>query len=103
MRSSSGGLHARGRAGRERRYAVQLEEVRRQGQTIPKRLTFEGEGPVGGAPSPGLTPRFFADGSGLVYQRVTGFDRPAYMFLDLRTGLRRELLEIHGGGPVAPT
>jgi len=87
----------------ERRYALQLEEVRRQGQTIPKRLTFEGEGPVGGAPSPGLTPRFFADGSGLVYQRVTGFERPAYMFLDPRTGGRRELLEIHAGGPVAPT
>ncbi|HEY8927344.1 MAG TPA: hypothetical protein VIU64_23335, partial [Polyangia bacterium] len=62
----------------ERRYALQLEEVQRQGQTFPKRLTFEGEGPVGGAPSPGLTPRFFADGSGLVYQRVTGFERPAY-------------------------
>src|SRR3569623_1218511 len=71
----------------KRRYAVQVDELSRQGMTvtIPTRLTFHGEGPVGGAPSPGLSPLFFRDGRGVTYLRQTSFEHPAYVLLDPRT------------------
>ena len=87
----------------KRRYAVQVDEVRRQGLTPITRLTFEGEGAVGGVPSPGLAPRFFTDGRGLVYLRSTDFERPAYVQLDPLTGKRRELIEAHAAGVSSPT
>ena len=87
----------------KRRYTLQADEIRKRGLTATKRLTFEGEGPVGGAPSPGPSPRYFADGRGVVYLRQTSFERPAYMLLDPRTGNRRELFEAHAAGAASPT
>ena len=89
----------------KRRYAVQVDELSRQGMTvtIPTRLTFHGEGPVGGAPSPGLSPHYFRDGRGVTYLRQTSFEHPAYVLLDPRTKQPRELWEVHSGGVAAPT
>jgi len=62
------------------------------------RLTFDGQGT-----REGLTPRYFHDGRGVVYQKVTNFEHPAFVLLDPATGDRRELMEVYSSGPAAPT
>ena len=86
-----------------RHYALMVDDVTRTGITPVKRLTFGGEGPIGGIPSPGISPRYFPDGRGLVFLRQTGTERPAYIELDPRTGANRELLDAHGVGAASPT
>ena len=64
---------------------------------MPTQLTFDGEGPVGGAPSPGLSPHLLpGDGRGVSYLRSTSFEHPAYVLFDPRTRQHRELW----GGPL---
>jgi hypothetical protein len=86
-----------------RRYALQADEVSRRGLTATTRLTFEGDGPVGGVPSPGLSPRYLPGGLGVVYLRHTNTQPPAYVLLDPRTGRARDLFEALGTGAASPT
>ncbi|HEY4183924.1 MAG TPA: hypothetical protein VGP07_02600 [Polyangia bacterium] len=90
-------------ASMKRRYDVQVDEVSRKGLTSATRLTFDGEGPVGGAPSPGLSPHYFSDGRGVVYLRQTSFEHPAYVLFDPLTKQHRELWEAHSAGVSSPT
>ena len=87
----------------KRRYALQADEVGRKGLTVATRLTLDGEGAVGGAPSPGPSPHYFADGRGVVYLRATSFQHPAYVLFDPRTRQSRELWEAHSAGVASPT
>jgi hypothetical protein len=87
----------------KRRYTVQADEVRRRGLTATTRLTFDGDGPVGGVPSPGLSPRFLPNGRSVVYIRQTATQRPAYVELDVNTGAAHEVFEAYGGGAASPT
>ncbi|MEP6652784.1 MAG: hypothetical protein ABJA82_05470 [Myxococcales bacterium] len=91
----------------KRRYALQVDEVTRRGLTTPTRLTFDGDGAVGGVPSPGLAPRFFPQDRGIMYLRATRTQRPAYVLLDPahpeQEDRRRELFEAHGAGAASPT
>jgi hypothetical protein len=81
-----------------RRYALQAEEAQRRGLTPITRLTFDGQGP-----REGLSPHYFHDGRGVVYQKASTVDHPAYVLLDPTTGRRRELMEVYGAGPSSPT
>ena len=81
-----------------RRYALQVEEAERRGLTPVTRLTFDGQGP-----REGLNPHYFHDGRGVVYQKATTREHPAYVLLDPATGQRRELMEVYGAGEAAPT
>jgi len=87
----------------QRRYAVQVDEARHRGLTPTRRLTFDGDGAVGGVPSPGLVPRYFPDGRGVVYLRQTRDRRPAYVQLDPNGQAPRELFQAHGVGAASPT
>ncbi len=86
-----------------RHYTVTVDAVTRAGITPARRLTFDGEGPIGGSPGPGIAPRYFSDGRGVVMLRENGTQRPAYVLLDPRTGHTRELFEAHSAGAAAPT
>jgi Tol biopolymer transport system component len=86
-----------------RRYAVTVDEVTRRGITPARRLTFDGEGPIGSSPGPGISPRYFADGRGVLMLREDGTERPEYVLLDPRTGQKRDLLEAHSAGGASPT
>src|SRR6185369_10180781 len=81
-----------------RRYGLQIEEAERRGLTPATRLTFEGQGA-----REGLAPHYFRDGRGVIYLRDTNDQHPAYVLLDPATGQRRELMEVYGAGPAAPT
>jgi Tol biopolymer transport system component len=83
----------------ERRYSLQEEEARRRGLTTITRLTYDNPGQRG----EGLTPRFLRDGSGVVYHRANPVEGPAFMLLDLATGKRRVLGELHGAEGATPT
>jgi Tol biopolymer transport system component len=80
------------------RYALQAEEAERRGLTPVTRLTFDGQGP-----REGLKPHYFHDGRGVVYQKATTREHPAYVLLDPATGQRRELMEVYSAGGAAPT
>jgi len=81
-----------------RRFALEVEDAERRGLTPITRLTFDGQGP-----REGLTPHYFDDGRGVVYQRATTSDHPAYVLLDPVSGQSRELMEVYSAGGAAPT
>jgi hypothetical protein len=81
-----------------RRYSLQVEEAERRGLTPTTRLTFDGQGS-----RDGLFPRYFSDGRGVVYAKMTNVDHPAYVLLDPVTGKRRELMESYGSAGGTPT
>ena len=87
----------------QRRYTVQADEVRRRGLTVPRRLTFDGDGAVGGVPSPGLVPRHFPHSAEVLYLRQTRNERPAYVLMDPAGKITRELFDTHGVGAASPT
>ncbi|HET6147693.1 MAG TPA: hypothetical protein VFH68_09180 [Polyangia bacterium] len=81
-----------------RRFALEVEEAERRGLTPVTRLTFDAQGP-----REGLNPRYFEDGRGVVYQRATTTDHPAYVLLDPVSGRSRELMEVYAAGAATPT
>jgi hypothetical protein len=81
-----------------RRFALEVEEAERRGLTPVTRVTFDGLGP-----REGLFPHYFHDGRGVVFQRATPKEHPAFVLLDPATGKMRELMEVYSAGSATPT
>jgi Tol biopolymer transport system component len=80
------------------KYALEVDEAQRRGLTPIERLTWEPPGTRG----EGMTPRFARDGT-LVYHRESNDRAPAYVRLNLDSGAKTELRDIHSGGSASPT
>lgn len=75
------------------KYALEVDDARRRGITIERRITYDAPGPRGD----GFTPSFARDGT-ILYHRANTNQAPAFVRLDPQTGQGKVLAEVYGAG-----